>query len=70
MLLPLWRVLTKRILSLPVSSVVGDDLGQGYTKGLGYEFCEKEPKDVGGREREKQERKQKKIRVTELILAP
>lgn len=70
MLLPLWRVLTKRILSLPVSSVVGDDLGQGYTKGLGYEFCEKEPKEVGGREGKTGKKTKKKVRVTELILAP
>lgn len=53
-----------------MSSVVGDDLGQGYTKGLGYEFCEKEPKEVGGREGKTGKKTKKKVRVTELILAP
>ena len=39
MLLPLRRVLTITILTLPVCSVVSDDLGEGYTEGPGYAFC-------------------------------
>lgn len=38
MLLPLWRVLPITILTLPVRSVISNDLGEGYTEGLGYEL--------------------------------
>lgn len=38
MLLTRWRVVTIAVLSLSVGSVVGDDLGQRYTEGLGNVF--------------------------------
>ena len=41
MLLTLWRVLTIAVLTLPVCSVICDDLGEWYTEGLGYGFCKK-----------------------------
>lgn len=38
MLLALRRVLTMAVLTLPVSSVISDDLGEHYAEGLGYAF--------------------------------
>lgn len=51
MLLALWRVLTIAVLTLPVCSVISDDLGERYTEGLGYAFwrIEKEKEQKKGR---------------------
>ena len=54
MLLALRRVLTIAVLTLPVCSVVGDDLGERYTEGLGYAFWEK---NVGKERRKRNKRK-------------
>lgn len=39
MLLTLRGVLTIAVLTLPVRSVVGDDLGERYAEGLRHAFC-------------------------------
>lgn len=38
MLLTLWRILAKAVLTLPLRSVISNDLGEGYAEGLGDAF--------------------------------
>lgn len=66
MLLPLWGVQAVSILSLSVCSVISDDLGKGYAKGLGYALLCDRDREEGkeGRLFEMQIRKRLKHKTT------
>lgn len=54
MLLALQMILAIAVLTLPVRSVISNDLGERYTEGLGYAFWETNGKE-GDEKREEKE---------------
>lgn len=45
MFLSLRRVLPIAVLTLPVRSIISNDLGQGYAERMGYTFCQEREMD-------------------------